>query len=126
MAWASDEHERAARHWREALTMASQLTDKMDSAYCMRGLATVAGARDEPRRAMRLLGAAEALLEDAGLAYLAHETTNQLHHRVASAARERLGERAWKEARDEGRAMSFEQAVEYALGEIGADASPFT
>jgi tetratricopeptide (TPR) repeat protein len=121
MAWASDQHGRAARHWREALTVASQLTDKIDSAYCMQGLAMVAGKRDEPRRATRLLGAAEALLEAAGLAYYAHETTNQLHQHAASAARELLGDQAWTAAHDEGRAMGFDQAVAYALGETDAD-----
>jgi predicted ATPase len=115
-AWAMDEHERAARYLRESLVLASQLAEKVDSAYCMQGLAAVAGARGEPRRVARLLGAAEALLEAAGLVLYA-QVNNEPHQRAVSAAREELGERAWKEARDEGRAMSFEEAVAYALGE---------
>jgi predicted ATPase len=114
IAWASDEHERAARYFREALTMASELADEVDSAYYMQGLAAVAEARGELRRASRLLGAAEVLLEAAGLVTYAH-ASDEFHQRVASAVRERLGERAWEEARAEGRAMAFEQAVEYAL-----------
>jgi hypothetical protein len=64
-----------------------------------------------------LLGAAEALLEAAGLVLYAYTTytSNEPHQRAASAAREELGERVWNEALDEGRAMTFEQAVEYAL-----------
>jgi hypothetical protein len=75
----------------------------------------------------RLLGAAEALLKAAGLVFYAYTTytSNEPYRRVASAACEELGERAWKEARDKGRVMSFEKAVEYALGETDADVSPF-
>ena len=115
-AWASDEQERAAGHWREALRLSYELANKANSASSIQGLATVAASRGELRRAARLLGAAEALLEAAGLVLYAYTTyTSNEHQRAASAAREELGERAWKEARDEGRAMSFEQAVEYAL-----------
>lgn len=114
IAWASDDHGRAARYFREALTMASELADKVDSAYYVQGLAAVAASRGEPRRAARLLGAAEALQEEAGFVLYAH-ASEELHRRAASAVREELGERAWKKACDEGRAMTFGEAVAYAL-----------
>ncbi|MDQ3286504.1 MAG: helix-turn-helix domain-containing protein [Actinomycetota bacterium] len=114
MAWATDEYERAAEYWREALVMVSELADKAHSAYCVRGLAAVAQAQGEPRRATRLLGAAESLLEAAGLVTYAH-ASDELQGRVASAARERLGEEAWIAAWEEGRALTTEQVVEYAL-----------
>jgi hypothetical protein len=41
---------------------------------------------------------------------------HDLHQRVAATAREKLGEKAWAAAWDEGRAMGFEEAVVYALG----------
>jgi tetratricopeptide (TPR) repeat protein len=117
MAWESDEHERAAGHWREALRLSYELANKANSASSIQGLATVAASRGELRRAVRLLGAAKALLEAAGLVLYAYTTytSNEPHLRAASAARQALGEQAWKEARDEGRTMTFEQAVEYAL-----------
>ena len=114
MAWASDEHERAAQYFREGLALTSEMADKVNSAYCIKGLAMVAGVRGETRRAARLLGASEALLEAAGLVLYAY-ASNELHQHVMSAARELLGERAWTAARDEGRAMTTEQAIEYAL-----------
>ena len=120
-AWAADDHRRAARYYREALTMAFELADKIDSAYYMQGLAAVAG--DEPRRAARLLGAAETLLEAAGLVSYYH-ASDELHRHAASAAREQLGERAWTEAHGEGRVMGFGEAVAYALGEDAAVADP--
>ena len=120
-ALASDDHGRAARYFLEALVLASEAADKTNSAYCIQGLAA-AGARGEPRRAARLLGAAEALLETAGVpAYVTAD--HDLHQRAASAARERLGEEAWAAAWDDGRAMGFDRGVAYAL-EPDDEASP--
>jgi len=110
---ASGEHERAAQYFRDALTLSFEVRDRTNTAYCLQGLAAVAEALGEPRHAMRLLGAAEALLEATGTYLYAH-MDHELHQRVADAARERLGEREWTTARGEGRAMSFEEAVAYA------------
>ena len=89
------------------------MADRTNGAYCMHGLAAIAGAQGEPGRAARLLGAAEALLETAGIPLYA-QVDPELYQRVADAAREQLGEQAWAAAWDEGRAMSFEEAVAYA------------
>jgi len=84
----------------------------------MQGLAAAAGARGAPRRAARLLGAAEALLEAAGIPIYV-TADHDLHQRVASASRELLGQGVWAMARDDGRAMTFEEAVAYALERKG-------
>jgi len=107
------EDEQATRYFRDALALTFEVADKTNAAYCLQGLAAAAGARDEPRRAARLLGAAEALLEAAGT-HLYAQMDYELYQRVADAIREQLGEGAWTAARDEGRAMSFEEAVSYA------------
>jgi hypothetical protein len=88
------------------------VSDRTNAAYSLQGLAAVAEAQGEPRRAAWLLGAAEALLEAAGT-HLYAQMDHELHQRVVDAVRERLGELAWKKARDEGRKMSFEEAVAY-------------
>ena len=73
------------------------------------------GARaGNPRRAARLLGAAEGLCA-AIQAPLAPDD-QELYDRQAAAVRERLGEEAFKSERGRGREMRFERAVEYALG----------
>ena len=112
-AWASGDHERAARYFQDALELTFEVSDRTNAAYCMQGLAAVAASRGESGRAARLLGAAEALLETAGIPLYA-QVDLELHQRAADAAREQLGEQAWAEAWDEGRAMSFEEAVAYA------------
>jgi tetratricopeptide (TPR) repeat protein len=110
-AWASGAREEARRHFQASLVIASELADRVNVAYCLRGLA--AGA--EPRCAARLLGAAESLLEAAGVplyAWADHEP----HQRAEETARAGLGEQAYTTAHVEGRAMTFEEAVAYALG----------
>ncbi len=115
-AWALGEHGRAARYFRDALELTFEVSDRTNAAFSLQGLAAVAEARGEPHHAARLLGAAEALLEATGTLLYA-QVDHELHQRVVDTVRESLGERAWKEAQDEGRAMTFEEAVAYALGE---------
>jgi tetratricopeptide (TPR) repeat protein len=112
-AWASGDSGLAARYFRDALALTFEVADRTNAAYCIEGLAAVAEVQDEPHRAARLLGAAEALLETAGIPLYA-QVDRELQQHVAAAARERLGEQAWTAAWEEGRAMSFEEAVAYA------------
>ncbi len=82
----------------------------------MEGLATVAGIQARAERSARLSGAAEGLLEEVGAAvYNYYKPDRSLYERTATAVRSRLGEGSYEEARAEGRAMDFDQAVEYAL-----------
>ena len=87
-----------------------EVSDLTNASYCLQGLAEVAEAQGEPRRAARLLGAAEALLEAVGTHHYA-QMDHELYERVADATRERLGEPAWTAARREGRAMSFDEVA---------------
>jgi predicted ATPase len=112
----SGEHGRADHYFREALVIAHEMRDRIDAAYCIQGLAATAGARDEPRRAAQMLGSADALLETTGASIRA-TADRGLHQRTASGARERLGEVAWAAAWYEGQAMTFDEAVAYALAD---------
>jgi hypothetical protein len=101
---------------RESLVLSRKLHDKSHIAFCLAALAGViqsAGSAGQATRAARLFGAAEMLLEslDAVL-----DPGGCLEYDSGLAAtRTQLGEEAFEEARAEGRAMTFEQAVEYAL-----------
>ena len=67
------------------------------------------------RVSARLWGAAEAILEPIeGVAY-PYATDRSIHDRRVAAACERLDEETWTRAWAEGRAMTTEQASEYAL-----------
>ena len=74
-----------------------------------------AASEGRPRRAAHLWGAAEALLEAIEATAYTYRADRSLHQGQVSAARARLDETLWTAAWAEGRAMSSEQAVEYAL-----------
>ena len=110
--------EPAAALLEEALRLLRGSEDKFCLAYGFFGLAAVAEAQAEPARAARLWGATEALREEIGVDSLSHwELHTYDYEGRVSAARNMLGdEGAWERAWAEGRAMTPDQAVEYALG----------
>jgi tetratricopeptide (TPR) repeat protein len=121
----------------ESLVLARELGDKRGMAATLiylGGLAVAsAGSRVPPGRAAgqmgdaagaeqggvergtRLLGAAEALQESMGVKLEPHD--RRVHERANTAARAGLGAEAFERARQQGRAMSLEQAIGYALDE---------
>ncbi len=89
---------------------------RQNLAYFLEGLAVVAGVQGEAERSARLFGAVERLLRTVGApVYDSYNPNRFLYERTKAAVRSRLGESAFEEAQDEGQAMTFEQAVAYAL-----------
>jgi predicted ATPase/DNA-binding SARP family transcriptional activator/DNA-binding CsgD family transcriptional regulator len=121
-------HEQAGPLLEESLLVLRGSEDKFCLAYGIFGLAAVAGARAQPRRAARLWGAAEALREEIGVVSLTQlELQAYDYEGRVSAARTMLGdEGAWERAWAEGRAMTPDQAVEYALGAREGEPAPPT
>jgi non-specific serine/threonine protein kinase len=113
----SGEHERAAALFGEDLHLSQRLGDKAGAAFCLLGLAGAASLGGRPARAARLWGALETLREAVGIVVTDMPLVRSWYDyegRLA-AARAQLDEVAWEAAWAEGRAMSLEQAVEYAL-----------
>jgi predicted ATPase/DNA-binding XRE family transcriptional regulator len=108
-------HERAARLFGEALKLNSELGEKWLSADCLDGLARVASVHGSPIRAARLWGAAKASSE--GIGALAAPLDQTAYDRHVAAARAQLDEAAFDTAWTEGRSLTFEQAVAYALAD---------
>ena len=99
----------------EGVTLSEQMGDRANVAYCLEGLAVVASARGDAERSARLIGAAEGLHEAVGVpVYVYYEPHRSIYERTVAAVCSWLSGEAFEEARDEGRAMSFEQAVAYA------------
>ena len=113
VAQAERDYERARDLFDEGLTVSAELGNEADIVHCLEGLATVAGEEGRIVRAARLWGAAESLLEkiEAVYTYVPDRSIN----RSQVAARSKTDEAAWEAAWAEGRVMSLEQAVEYAL-----------
>jgi predicted ATPase/DNA-binding CsgD family transcriptional regulator len=117
------DQKRASQLYAEGLELAVEAGDKADAAHCMEGLAGLIAERGESERAARLLGASEALLETTGASHYADAQERVLYKRSVEALRSGLGETALEAARAEGRAMTLEEAIEYALGEAEQEES---
>jgi predicted ATPase/DNA-binding XRE family transcriptional regulator len=118
-----EEHGLATRILEEGVAISEQMRDRANLSYFLEGLAVVAGVQGRAERSARLFGAAEGLLEAVGApVHNYYKPDPFLYEQTISATRSRLGEADFEEVRAEGRAMTFEQAVAYALEED--DASP--
>jgi hypothetical protein len=82
-------------------------------AWRLEGFAAIAVEQGAPRRAARLYGAAEALLEAGGT--VLDPVDRYGYEAWVAAAREQLGEAAFRQAWAQGRAMTTREAVDYAL-----------
>ena len=112
------DYDLAARRFSEGIIPSEEMGDRVNIAFFLKGLAAVAGARGQDERSARLFSAAEGVVEVLRVrsTYYYHPDSS-LYERIVAAARSRLGESAFEEARAEGRAMDLERAVEYALSE---------
>ncbi len=105
---------RTAELLRESVEVGGTLGDAWHVAFCATGLAGVAAREGLPERAARLFGVAEALIEKTG-AGISWSVLRNLNNRDLAVTREALDPETFEEARERGRAMTFEQAVAYAL-----------
>jgi tetratricopeptide (TPR) repeat protein len=112
------DYERAQAFFREGLALARDLEFDFMIPCCLAGLAGPVGARGQPERGARLIGAAEALFEAMGAGPQPGDRPE--YERNVAAVRAQLGEAAFEAAQSEGRAMTAEQAIAYALNEAGA------
>jgi tetratricopeptide (TPR) repeat protein len=110
------DHGLAARLLEEGVAISEQMRDQANLSYFLEGLAVVASVQGSAERSTHLFGAAERLLEAVGApVYNYYKPDPSLYERTISATRSRLGVADFEEALAKGRAMTFDQAVAYAL-----------
>jgi predicted ATPase/DNA-binding CsgD family transcriptional regulator len=109
------EYDNASTLLRENLRIARESDYKLAIQYSLFGLGMAAAALGQPARAARLWGAEEAMTEAFGIQItpMARSTTG--YDGYLATARSRLDEAAFSAAWSEGRAMSAEEAIDYAL-----------
>jgi predicted ATPase/class 3 adenylate cyclase len=112
------DHAQAAARFAEGLALAQEVGRPHWVALGLVGMAAVAGARGQPERAARLLGAAAALREATGATLDAADRAT--HDCAAGAAQAAVGAAAFAAAWQAGRAMPLADAVASALEEPGA------
>lgn len=98
----------------EGLALCRSLGNKAIIAECLEGLAGVAGLEGRPRVAARLFGAAEILREMVNAPLAPAERPN--YEQTVAVACSALDEASLRRLWAEGRAMTLEQAIAYALG----------
>ena len=100
---------------KESMSISQHTRDKRGIAECLAGFAKLAQAQSDEERAARLFGAAESLHKIVGprLSPVDHHD----HARVVAEVRSALSGEAFAAAWAEGRALTWKQAVAYALGE---------
>jgi tetratricopeptide (TPR) repeat protein len=109
------DYEQSEKMLSEAIVLFQEAGYKSGLTDVLEHLAAIAGATGRFERAARLYGAAEALRESIGLP---RDPPSVPEYECSlTAAREQVDERTWELAWAEGRAMSSDQVLSYALGE---------
>jgi hypothetical protein len=115
IARSEDDLELAGSLFGEGLRLNYEIGERTNIAYFLEGLAEVSAAEGRLERAARLWGAARTLPDTVEVVAYPHAADRAFYERL-TAARERLDrQRAWEEAWAEGKAMTAEEAVAYAL-----------
>jgi len=99
---------------REGLEHSARLGERKGVAECLEAFAAVCVARQQMDRAARLFAAAEALRSEMGVPVPPYDRAD--YDRNLAAVRKALGRRTFSRAWEEGRAVSWEEAVQEALG----------
>lgn len=123
---ALEQHARARTLLRELMHLSRESDDKFASMYSFFGLACVADSKGHTTRAAQLWGASESIREAAGIQLPPLALSVMRYESRLADARARLGEPAFEEAWAEGKAMTPEEAVEYAFSEEEATSSTAT
>jgi predicted ATPase/DNA-binding CsgD family transcriptional regulator len=112
-----NDHEEAAALLRENLRLARQSGYKLATQYSFLGLGFVADSWNDPVRAARLWGATETMEETFGIKITPIARSAMDYETRVATARSHAGETAFQTAWSEGRSMSPEEAIDYALQE---------
>ncbi|MEV6218283.1 protein kinase [Nocardia sp. NPDC051833] len=124
VAWRAAATYRAVDLLEKGIRAARQVPDPLVAAACVEELAWITAERDRHRRATVLMGAADSLAGVTGSspfvfpALLRHRTECEL------ACRDALSSRVFETSLRRGAAMTFDAAVEYALGERATAPTP--
>jgi hypothetical protein len=112
------DYARASAFYKESLLLRREQGNMLTIAQSLEDFAGLAGRQGQWERAVRLLGAAETL--GATLDRTLPVSDAAEYERTVAAARDALGEEAFTEAWEAGRAMTLEQAIFHALEGVPA------
>jgi tetratricopeptide (TPR) repeat protein len=111
----TEDYDHAVEPLREALRLFYAQGNKQDSSFCLDALARVAGAKGDVTRSARLFGAAAAMRGEINAKLPPFRVEWQEQAMAESRAAHNQAE--WEQAWQEGRTMSLDRIVTYALGQ---------
>ncbi|WP_205315244.1 ATP-binding protein [Nonomuraea lactucae] len=114
--WLYGDNERATVLARESLVVGRLLQDPMNIVLTMETMGYVLTDQGQYERAARMFGAAEAVGGSAGVTPFLFERFIGFHDRYAATLKDKLGDRAFAQAMEQGRTLTVEGAVTEALG----------
>jgi predicted ATPase/class 3 adenylate cyclase/Tfp pilus assembly protein PilF len=109
------EYEQARHHYAEGLRLAQKYNSRQSLAWCLAGLAELAALNNQPEKAVRLFGAAEAIPEFR-INLWPHERLEM--EQISETIRSQFDEESYAAAYQAGRQMSLDKAVAYALRDM--------
>ncbi len=109
VALSGHQYQQADSHYKDSLAICQDLGEKEGIALALEGLAGIAAALGQDTSAARLLGTAETLRDTTGFALSPIDCA--FNERTLASVRARLGEHVFHTERDEGRALTLEQAL---------------
>jgi predicted ATPase len=104
------QHDRARAHAKEGMSCAKSVRDRRGVGWCLHTIAMIEAAAGRARRAAWLYGAGEAVLDSIGAAGQMHVT--QVQERYVAPTRETLGETAFRDLANDGRATPIARLME--------------
>jgi predicted ATPase/Tfp pilus assembly protein PilF len=110
-----EKYEIALSFYAEALRIHREIGGKPGMSYCLKGLADVSIGQKQLERSARLFGAEASLRESIGFRLRANDL--EQYRQDLGIVQELLGRELFDRLQSEGRAMTLEEATEYALGE---------
>lgn len=117
MAYHRGDIETAGSYFTESLRSSYEPKDMYVMPPCLVGFAGIAVKAGNAARGARMLGAADALLKNAGLVLDPDDRVE--YDGIASTVRAELGDETMRAMWTEGHAMTFERAIGYALEPLG-------
>jgi tetratricopeptide (TPR) repeat protein len=115
VAYSRGDYEAAHSLYNKSLKMFRETSNQWNIAYALESFTALAVAQQEMRRAAKLFSATEPFYSL--LRFLMSPLERDHHDRDLAVTRAALGDEEFSALWDEGRTMTMEQAVEYALDE---------
>jgi non-specific serine/threonine protein kinase len=99
----------------QCVEITRRVNDPRNASACLEALAWIAGARNDSRRAVVLMAAADMLGRTVGASPAVLPELVVFHEECERQAREALDVQTYEAAREEGRSLRFDDAVAYVL-----------